>query len=80
MTDIAEIIKLVSGLGPTGSIIIIFAWFSKWLPKHLDKQLAVFQAEMATERTRCDKLLQELREDYNEQRAEILRALRERQP
>jgi len=80
VNDIGEIVKLVSDLGPTGTIVIIFAWFAKWLPKHLDKQLAVFQAEMATERARCDRLIETLRDDYNEQRAEILRALRERQP
>ena len=80
MTDISEIIKLVSDLGPTGSIVIIFAWFAKWLPKHLDKQLAVFQSEMATERARCDRMIETLRDDYNETRAELLRAIRERQP
>jgi hypothetical protein len=80
VTDLAETIKLISDLGPTGATVIIFAWFAKWLPKHLDKQLGVFQAEMATERARCDKLIQDLRDDYNDQRAEILRAVRERSP
>lgn len=79
MTDLGEIVKLVSGLGPTGSIVVIFVWFARWLPKHLDKQLASFESQMTIERARCDKLIQDLRDDYNEQRAEVLRAIRERE-
>lgn len=80
MTDLAEIVKLVSELGPTGAWVILFVWFARWLPKHLKEQLEFFRTEMATERARCDRAIQDQRDDANEYRLEVLRAIRDLKP